>query len=321
MRTVTFTLFLLVVTAVSALAQFSTVVVFSEEGERFFVVLNGVRQNDEAQTNVRVEGLNQPWYTMKIIFEEEALGEVDKKITTQAVDFPGPTEAVWVVKKNKKGEYIVRSRSFVPIAQATPPPPTQQVVTYTAVQRAPVVSQTIVTEQTTIQSTNTNTDNVNVNVGMNLGGNSVGINMNINDGFGGTAVQSSQTVTSTQITTTEVVAADPVPVEYVPGYTGAIGCPVPMAPDDFQNASNSIGSKTFEDSKFTLAKQIFNTNCLTSQQVKQIMMLFDYEQTRLDFAKYAYGRTYDLGNYYVVNDAFEYELSIDDLNDFINGGF
>jgi hypothetical protein len=49
------------------------------------------------------------------------------------------------------------------------------------------------------------------------------------------------------------------------------------------------------------------------------MMLFSFEGTRLDFAKFAYGRTYDIGNYYMVNDAFTFETSIDELNDYING--
>jgi hypothetical protein len=50
-----------------------------------------------------------------------------------------------------------------------------------------------------------------------------------------------------------------------------------------------------------------------------MMHCFDFEATRLDFAKFAYGRTFDIGNYYMVNDAFTFETSIDDLNRYING--
>jgi hypothetical protein len=80
----------------------------------------------------------------------------------------------------------------------------------------------------------------------------------------------------------------------------------------------SVGSKTFEDSKLTVSKQVINNNCLLADQVREIMMLFTFEDSKLDFAKYAYGRTYDLGNYYKVNDAFTFESSIDDLNSYIN---
>ncbi|HNQ83646.1 MAG TPA: DUF4476 domain-containing protein, partial [Bacteroidales bacterium] len=52
-------------------------------------------------------------------------------------------------------------------------------------------------------------------------------------------------------------------------------------------------------------------------QVKEIMKLFSFEESRLEFAKYAYGYTYDLSNFYIVNDAFSFESSIDELNKYI----
>jgi hypothetical protein len=90
-----------------------------------------------------------------------------------------------------------------------------------------------------------------------------------------------------------------------------------MPRPDFEQALQSIRSKNFEDSKFTLAKQIISTNCLLSSQVKEIMLLFSFEDTRLDFAKYAFSYTLDLGNYFKVNDAFKFESSIDELNTYI----
>ena len=47
------------------------------------------------------------------------------------------------------------------------------------------------------------------------------------------------------------------------------------------------------------------------------MKLFSFEDSRLDFAKFAYGHTYDLGNYYQINSAFTFSSSVDELNDFI----
>ncbi len=90
-----------------------------------------------------------------------------------------------------------------------------------------------------------------------------------------------------------------------------------MSQNDFQRLKTTIDSKSFEDSKLTISKQVLNNNCLLTSQVKDIMLLFSFEATRLDFAKYAYGYTYDLGNYYLVNDAFTFESSIDDLNNYI----
>ena len=108
-------------------------------------------------------------------------------------------------------------------------------------------------------------------------------------------------------------------VYVMPGYSGPTGCPWPMQPNDFAAAKNTISSKGFEDSKLTIAKQIISSNCLFASQVREVMALFDFEQTKLDFAKFAYNYTYDIGNYFKVNDAFDFESSIQDLNNYIAG--
>ncbi len=66
-----------------------------------------------------------------------------------------------------------------------------------------------------------------------------------------------------------------------------------------------------------MAKQICDSKCLKSRQVRDIMKLFSFEQTRLDFAKYAYKNVMDKENYYQVNDAFQFENSIEELNESI----
>ena len=50
---------------------------------------------------------------------------------------------------------------------------------------------------------------------------------------------------------------------------------------------------------------------------KQVMKKFTYEESKLDYAKFAYEYCLDQGNYYKVNDAFDFELTIDELNEFI----
>lgn len=145
--------------------------------------------------------------------------------------------------------------------------------------------------------------------------------MNIS-GMNGYSESSTTTTTTTTQSTTTTYQDPPPPapaqVIYVDGYNGRIGCPVPMSRNDFESFKGSLASKSFEDSKMTMAKQVLNNNCLTSAQVREVMGLFSFEQTKLDFAKYAYGHTYDIGNYFKVNDAFGFESSIEELNDYIS---
>ena len=90
-----------------------------------------------------------------------------------------------------------------------------------------------------------------------------------------------------------------------------------MSPSDFNQALASIKSKSFSDSKLTLAKQVTKGNCLTSAQIAQITSLFDFEDTKLEYAKFAYSFCYNPENYWKVNNAFEFESTIEELHAYI----
>lgn len=156
------------------------------------------------------------------------------------------------------------------------------------------------------------------------------IDMNINMGGMGMGIDMNVSVRTTTTTTGNVQMMDPgfapapahAPAHYVmPGYSGPIGCPWPMDEGQFAGARGSIAGRTFEDSRLTMAKQIIGSNCLTASQVRDLMLLMTFEESRLDLAKFSYARTFDLGNYYMLNDAFTFEMSIDELNEFIHGGY
>jgi hypothetical protein len=61
-------------------AQNANAVFFTENGEKFTVILNGLRKNDNPETNVKITGLSETPYKVKIIFADTALGVIDDKI-------------------------------------------------------------------------------------------------------------------------------------------------------------------------------------------------------------------------------------------------
>jgi len=294
--------------SMNVISQENNAIFFSQNGEQFFVIVNGVKQNEVPAANVKVTGLNAPNYKVKIIFSN-GLHEINKNIYFNEMG----SEITYLIKQDKKGTYKLRFFSQVPLAQAAPPSPEQSVIVYHVNPLPP--SNTTVIQTTTTSEVQPSQS---ASVGVNIGG--TGINMNVSIHDGSVIETTSSSVTTTTTTTTDFshsLQSDPVMVEYVHGYHGKIGCPVPMLPQDFQSAKQTIASKSFEDSKLAIAKQIVNSNCLTSEQVRDLLRLFDFEDTKLQFAKYCYGYTYDLGNYYKVNDAFEFESSIDELNKYI----
>jgi Domain of unknown function (DUF4476) len=177
--------------------------------------------------------------------------------------------------------------------------------------------------QTTTTTTTTVTDDmggVNMNVNMGVGGMGTGINVNINDGMGNGQVQQTTTVRQTTTTRSSGGYAPPPPAYNPPppppparpnygGYTGRIGCPNPMNDGEFGNVLNSITRNDFENTKLSMAKQIIGSRCVTSAQVRSVMQAFEFENSKLEFAKFAYPNTFDIDNYFMVNDAFEFENS------------
>lgn len=298
----------------NAFSQLSNLVFYNQEGNRFYVILNGVKMNSVAQTNVKITELPQPYYKVKILFEDNTLGEVDKTI-----NFNAATETIFQIKRNQKNEWVVRWQSEVPIAQAAPVAPGQSVFIYNPYGMNPSMPSTSGNISTTTTTTTYGTPSENVNLNMSV----PGVNMNVN--VNAPNMNSTTSTTTTSTTTSSNHHGNSTKVNThggqhysMPGYNGAVGCSWPINDQDFAHVKQSIASKSFDDTKLTIAKQVLISNCLFSRQVKELMLLFSFEANRLEFAKFAYGYTFDIGNFFLLNDAFQFESSIEELNQYIN---
>jgi len=83
---------------------------------------------------------------------------------------------------------------------------------------------------------------------------------------------------------------------------------------EYQNICQTIKNESFEATKLEMAKTIFGTREPSSVQVLGIMKLFSMENTKLDFAKFAYSKTYDKKNYFKVFDGFTFSNSKKELS-------
>ncbi|MDX9751007.1 MAG: DUF4476 domain-containing protein [Flavobacteriales bacterium] len=306
-----------------AQAQTTDLVFFTDDGAKFTLVVDGDVKNEQPATRVVATGIRTETPVVIVRFDDPAIPQLRKPGY-----FPLGMEYTVMVTTNKKGQRVLRPTGEAALGtaareQAAKPSPDRFVDDAPAAARpvttAPAGGAHQVTTVTTVQET-TGPGTVH-GVNMNVGVNGVGVNMNVDvtEGMGvGTTTTTTTTTTTGSVVATGAPETAPVEEVYrMPGYTGPVGCGMPMTDGEFRAAVQSVEGKSFEDSKLTSAKQVGRAKCFTVSQVKGIMELFSFEATRLDFAKFAYDRTHDIGNYYQVNDAFTFESSISELDRYI----
>jgi hypothetical protein len=327
----------------TAFAQANNLVVFSQDGDRFTLIVNGLRQNEKPETNVKVTGLIAPNYKVRVIFDNASLAPIDQNIyMMDGGENVTNKEITYMISNTKKGMKL-KGQSVADITPQGPAAPGQVIYVFNPSGNATQYTTTTMTTSgtttttgsdviiadpnvgsstttvvtpaggtsTTTTTTTGTTDNA--NVGMNVGGVGIGINVNINDGMGGTSSSTTTTTTTSSSTTTTggttTVNNNPPPASNQ--------CAWPMSDGDFEKAKASVSNQSFKDEQLKVAKQILNTNCMSSAQVKEIMALFSFEDSKLDWAEYAYGKTTDPNNYYQLNDGFTFSDSVDKLNTYI----
>lgn len=95
-------------------------------------------------------------------------------------------------------------------------------------------------------------------------------------------------------------------------------CDFAMSSSDFNSAKQSFNKKSWEDDKLEFAKNTSQSSCMTSEQIRDMAKMFDFESTRLEFAIFAYDYAFDKANYSKVNEVFDFEMTIDELEEAIS---
>ena len=313
-------------TSIISVAQNCNAVFFTQDGTKFQVVLNGILQNQDFDTNVKVTGLSyDAGYKVTINFEDRGIAPLNKSIFMMEDN----SEFSYEITRNRKGVLVLRVGSVVPIAQA-PKTPKQSEVSYTTT--APTSTQVqsnvgadVQITETTTTTTTKGANGENISMGINMGELGMNVNVNINDDAFNTG-GNVQTTTKTTVTTTssqsgnfntntnQTTAQQPLSIREEPKQ----GCFQAASSTDFNNGVNSIKKQSFTDSQMKVAKTFTRNNCLSVNQIKKVMEIFSFEDSKLEYAKFAYDFCVDKNNYFQLSDAFKFSSSSDDLNDFLD---
>lgn len=304
----------------------NNLIIFSETGDRFYLVLNGLKYNQTPETNVKVTNLNATNYKAKIIFEN-GHPDLDHNVYLMWEGNVVTNKEFTYTISRKGDDYKLKLVSQTDLTD--PNANASNSVVYNANGTA---------ANTAVTNTNNNTTAVGLNNGYNstttitttttTGTNAVGMNvnvdgMNVNVNTNGLPTNANVTTTSTTTTYSSGSTGNynqnvntQAPTNVTTNTTG--GCASPMNEGSFNELVKSINEKGFEDAKLTVAKQAVSANCVSAGQVRKLMNLFSFEENKLALAKSCYDYTYDKQNYFKVNDGFSFDASVTDLNNYIN---
>lgn len=88
-----------------------------------------------------------------------------------------------------------------------------------------------------------------------------------------------------------------------------------MPGENFGQYLSAIQAESFSSNKMEIAKQ--DGICLSTIQIRSVIDQFSFESEKLDFAKWAYTRCSDPGNYFMINSGLTYSASKTELSKYI----
>jgi hypothetical protein len=292
--------------------------VFSQNDDKFFLYLDGVKQNEVPRSNIRIRDIPGHYYQVKIVFENKKFWPITKNNVFISDEDDNLMDASYRLRSDKTGYprfkfysmtaanenfavpagmYVYSFGKPVPVNKSKDVAASKK--TGTAVPGAVTNLKVIGKDDAAAKKSTVKTSTAATKPPVKNG--SIGTTVNTND---------------------KPVAATTKPVgttKTIPETKKCDGWP--MAKSDLAAAKKAIEEAGKDEAKLTAAQQIIASNCLLSSQVAEFCSLFTTEKSKLAFAKYAYKFTIDRKNYAEVNNALSLETSKKELNKFIiNGG-
>ena len=101
----------------------------------------------------------------------------------------------------------------------------------------------------------------------------------------------------------------------ITSYSGKIGCG--HIAGSAQTIINELNKEIFSAQKLKLAKSKIQKNCFLSDDIAKIISVFEFDDLKLELAKFSYNYTFDIENYNVVIQILDFDTSKKLLTDYI----
>ena len=294
-------------------ASLGSLTIFSQNGDNFFLYLDGVKQNDIPQSKIRIEKVTDLYYNAKIVFNNSSYAPVSKNVLFISDGDDNLMDASYRIRRDKTGKPRLNFYSMKNIQPAFIVPPGMSVYNLatpgsdislvTSKKSSPRITGVI----TNIKITDPSSSSISSDRTASAGN--------------PTKKSPDKTMPATVVILAGNKAVDIAKHKDTTTLKTDTRCEGwPMAEGDLAAAKKRIEQTGKEEEMLAAAQDLVTTNCLMSNQVSEVCGWFKLESSKLAFAKYAYKYTLDRKNYAEVSKAFTLETSRKELNRFINGG-
>jgi len=287
--------------------------VFSEQGDVFFLFLDGKKQNEKAVSSIRVEGLTALAYEVKLEFEKPGIVPIQKKNVYISDGEDVLMDAYYRISRSSS---TVKWRFYAMNPSGTSAnndnvlviKPTEKLISVPDPIQNPKAD--LVKDIPALPSKEEQVKIITATP-------ESAVENPVSKSISPVKKEPKTTIPEKKLSTANKnLAAKPFSIREPENWVCRNEWP--MWKVDYANAKKDIEEAKTDQIKLEKAKALVNKNCLSSDQVAEIGALFLMENAKLDFAKFAFNHTIDIRNYQKVNGIFNTPNSKKALNNFIS---
>ena len=266
--------------------QFGCLNIISNQGNNFYLSIDGVKINEKAQSKIRIEKLLNKAYLLKIEFDNAEHTIFNRKnvfVSNKTGEMLDVTYEL--IKEETEVKFIFLSMASVNASFIIP----ADMFVYNFETKQQINIKTTVIVNTTPK------------------------------------INQPAVVKKDSVVKPVVTAIPEFPKNNIPAPAIKIKEPEnwicqnewPMWKSEYETAKKNITDEKSDAQKLKLAKALATKSCMTSDQVAEIGFLLISDATKLDFSKFAFNHTIDIKNYLKVEKIFLEEKSKSTFENFI----
>ncbi|WP_299984111.1 DUF4476 domain-containing protein [uncultured Pontibacter sp.] len=85
---------------------------------------------------------------------------------------------------------------------------------------------------------------------------------------------------------------------------------------DVDRLIDAMKGRDFESTRLTIAREAVRNGSILSEDLRNVLLAFEFESTRLEFAKFAYDNVCDKERFYYIYDIFKFDHHVRELEEY-----